>query len=182
MLKFWLDKCDWDFNEAMLEMISEFIDGPLSRDGHLGLVKQLRNLVNKVRKRRAGGGEEENHYVHGVPPPDPRVPRNLFASELKLVDLDEIEIARQLSLMDYDLFVAVKPFEFLNMAWLDLDKHYRAPHLCAILERAQYVQDWVVFSIQNIAELDKKKDRKLKMVEKWLKVCEVKKKKKWKKN
>jgi hypothetical protein len=51
-MKFWLDKCGWDFqNEKMISLLNAFIDGPLSRDGNLSLVKQLRNSIGKLHRK-----------------------------------------------------------------------------------------------------------------------------------
>lgn len=52
-IKYWIDKCGWDFvnNEKLISTLNSFIDGPLSRDGNLSLVKQLRNSLNKLHKR-----------------------------------------------------------------------------------------------------------------------------------
>ena len=52
-MKFWVDKCSWDFSssEKMVQLINNFIDGPLSRDGNLSLVKQLRNSIGKLHRK-----------------------------------------------------------------------------------------------------------------------------------
>lgn len=56
VIKFWLDKCSWDFQvEKMVSLLNAFIDGPLSRDGNLSLVKQLRNSIGKLH-RKVGNG------------------------------------------------------------------------------------------------------------------------------
>lgn len=51
VIKYWIDKCGWDFDDKLLASLNAFIHGPLSRDGNLSLVKQLRTAVNKLLKR-----------------------------------------------------------------------------------------------------------------------------------
>lgn len=48
VIKYWLDKCGWDFHEHLINKVNDFINGSLSRDGLLSLVKQLRASVNKL--------------------------------------------------------------------------------------------------------------------------------------
>jgi hypothetical protein len=87
----------------MIAKLNAFIDGPLSRDGNLGLVKQLRNAISKTVRKR-GVIEEERSFVYGVHPPEPKVPKNIFSTSLTLAGIDEVEVARQLTLIDFGIF------------------------------------------------------------------------------
>lgn len=43
------------------------------------------------------------------PPPEPKVSlRNIFSPKLDILDLDEEELARQLCLMEFDIYYAIK--------------------------------------------------------------------------
>lgn len=48
--------------------------------------------------------DDERSYVFGVNPPEPKVPRIIFSPALTLAHIDEVEIARQLCLIDFDIF------------------------------------------------------------------------------
>ncbi len=71
-------------------------------------MKQLRNAVNKVQKKQQIVAVDEDKYIFGVSPPEPRVPRSIFSPDLKLVDLEEVEIARQMTLMEFAFFCGLK--------------------------------------------------------------------------
>ncbi len=73
-------------------------------------MKQLRNAVNKVQKKQQQitGGVDEDKYIFGVSPPEPRVPRTIFSPDLKLIDLEEVEIARQMTLLEFSFFCSLK--------------------------------------------------------------------------
>ncbi|KJE92340.1 hypothetical protein CAOG_03326 [Capsaspora owczarzaki ATCC 30864] len=49
--------------------------------------------------------------------------------------LDALEIARQITLVDYELFRAVEPVECLEQAWSKKDKLTRAPNVLAFIKR-----------------------------------------------
>jgi len=49
---------------------------------------------------------------------------------IKINDLEPIEVARQLTILEYDIFKGIKPTEFLDQAWLKDDKLKQAPGIC----------------------------------------------------
>jgi hypothetical protein len=51
-----------------------------------------------------------------------QVPVKIFSTKLTTKQIDDEEIARQLTLMHFELYQAIQPSEFLNKSWLD-------PHL-----------------------------------------------------
>ena len=58
-----------------------------------------------------------------------------------LDDLDPVEIARQLTLIDYELFQRIRPSEFNNLAWTKKNKEVDAPNLIRMIRRFNDV--WV---------------------------------------
>ena len=52
-----------------------------------------------------------------------------------LLDFDPVEVARQLTAMDYEMFVNIKPSECFEMVWKQKTRHKRAPDLVAMIER-----------------------------------------------
>jgi len=151
----------------MIANLNSFIDGPLSRDGNLSLVKQLRNAINKLIKRK--NLPEETSYVFGVNPPEPRVPRNIFSPTLSFNQLDEIEIARQLTLTEFNIFSQVVPSEMLNLVWMNADSKHKAPHIMEMSNRFNELIVWVQFNILSIH--DNKRNRAA-MVIKFIKIAE----------
>jgi hypothetical protein len=62
---------------------------------------------------------------------------------IKLADLEPLEIARQLTLIEYELFTAIKPTEFLDQAWMKDDKEQRAPNICNMTRWSNHVRLFV---------------------------------------
>lgn len=64
--------------------------------------------------------------------PKPIVPRGKVFG---LDDLDAKEMARQLTLMDYELFQRIRPSEFNNLSWTRKTKEIDAPNLLTMIRR-----------------------------------------------
>lgn len=63
--------------------------------------------------------------------PAPIWPKN--PKKFKVLDIDTLELSRQLTLMDSQMFQKIKPVECLNKAWSDKDSD-RAANIKAIIE------------------------------------------------
>nr|KAJ3420617.1 hypothetical protein HK105_005467 [Polyrhizophydium stewartii] len=77
---------------------------------------------------------------------------NIDDLKLKLADLDALEVARQLTLIEFELFNAIKarlcsPREFLDLAWMKDDKETRAPNIIRMVRWSNHVVHWLVSEI-----------------------------------
>jgi len=57
-----------------------------------------------------------------------------------------MELARQLTLIEFELFRQVKPTEFLDQAWLGKDKATTAPGINALTTWSNRISKWYVDS------------------------------------
>ena len=89
--------------------------------------------MNEARKGRA--------IIFSKKPPIPIIPRSLPAEPI-LLDFDALEIARQLTLIESQLYRAIKPWECLGQAWAKKDKEKRAPRVLAMINRFNAVSNW----------------------------------------
>lgn len=105
VIKYWLDKCGWNFDEKLISQLNDFIDGPLSRDGNLSSLKQLRGSLIKLQKRKAISSDRADDKILSSYP-EPKLPSTakLFLKPLAVRSLDDVEVARQLSLIDMAKF------------------------------------------------------------------------------
>ncbi|KAJ8329055.1 hypothetical protein O5D80_003008 [Batrachochytrium dendrobatidis] len=72
--------------------------------------------------------------------------------KLKMVDLDPIEVARQLTLIEFELFNAIKAREFLDLAWMKDDKETRAPNIIRMVRWSNHVVHWLITEIVTIKD------------------------------
>lgn len=71
---------------------------------------------------------------------------------LKLVDLDPLEMARQLTLIEFDLFCKIKPREFVGLSWMKDDKEVRAPNIIKMVRWSNHVIQWLVTEIVSLKD------------------------------
>jgi son of sevenless len=82
-----------------------------------------------------------------APPPTPLLPVNL-SGELSLLSCHPEELARQLTLIDAELFARIEPREWLHQAWNGERRHESterggAPNIAASIDRFNAVSQWV---------------------------------------
>ncbi|EGG13809.1 Ras guanine nucleotide exchange factor [Cavenderia fasciculata] len=171
VIKFWIDKCPWDFKtgpnaDKLVASLNNFIDGALTRDGNAS-VKNLRRILAQARTAETS----QSSMVYSTNPPEPKVPKNIFSPQLTLSHIDELEIARQLTLIEYKIFRNIPPPEFLVRVTPFGEFQYSmatAPNLILFLNRSSDVSKWVAYTILS---QDQKKSR-AKMIDKYVKIME----------
>uniref|UniRef100_A0A914GRE9 Son of sevenless n=1 Tax=Globodera rostochiensis TaxID=31243 RepID=A0A914GRE9_GLORO len=64
-----------------------------------------------------------------------------------LLTLHPLEIARQVTLLQFFLYRAIKPFELVDAAWTKRDKYQRSPQLLKLIDHSNNLTYWVARSI-----------------------------------
>jgi hypothetical protein len=67
--------------------------------------------------------------------------------KLKLTDCDPLEVARQLTLIEFDLFTKIRPREFVGLSWMKEDKEIKAPNIIKMVRWSNHVIKWLVTEI-----------------------------------
>ena len=52
-----------------------------------------------------------------------------------LEELDPLEIARQLTIVEWDLYSRIVPKELLSLSWQKKDKELKSPNLLRMIQR-----------------------------------------------
>jgi len=68
-------------------------------------------------------------------------------SAIKFTDFDPLELARQMTLIEFELFKAIKPTEFLDQAWLNKEKEKLAPGIMNMTRWSTKMSKWVITEI-----------------------------------
>jgi hypothetical protein len=122
-------------------------------------------------------------------PPAPKVPKNIFSGNLTLYQIDPEEVARQMTLMyvadtplpcnhsntiyspnrQSDVFNAIQPFEFLNLAWTKPSLKHRAANILRMTSTFNQLSHSVSTSV---VQAKRVRDR-AKTLEFWIKVADV---------
>ncbi|KAF5318244.1 hypothetical protein D9611_014672 [Ephemerocybe angulata] len=99
--------------------------------------KQLLNLIEK----RANEGTHMKSLINTnlAPPPPPIVPKN--GKRLRLTDVDPLELARQLTIMESQLYQRIKPMECLQRA--REQKTENMDNIAVVIQTSNKIADWV---------------------------------------
>ncbi|KAI9179282.1 hypothetical protein H9P43_005945 [Blastocladiella emersonii ATCC 22665] len=85
----------------------------------------------------------------------PRASRGASGREVgvRLADLEMIEVARQLTLVEADLFRGISPMELVGLKWLRKDKEDAAPTLLRMTRWSNHVVKWVVSEVVAVRDV-----------------------------
>ncbi|KAJ3148781.1 hypothetical protein HDU86_007336 [Geranomyces michiganensis] len=76
-----------------------------------------------------------------------KLPEGSEEVKLKLIDFEPLEMARQLTLIEFDLFKAIRSKEYLDLAWMKDSKETDAPNILRITRWSNHVVQWIVTEI-----------------------------------
>ncbi|CAG8528266.1 3951_t:CDS:10 [Paraglomus brasilianum] len=89
-----------------------------------------------------------------IQPPPPNLPRNM--KKLRFVDLDPLELARQLTLIESKLYNKIRPVECLGKAWSREEGGEIAENIKAMIVNSNQITGWVAESILHQSEIKKR--------------------------
>ena len=106
--------------------------------------------------------------THTVPPPAPKFIKPATVKQdgsFSIFSCDAEEIARQLTIMEFDLFANINPYEFLNQAWTKSDADQRAPNIIAVTKRFNEIAMWIAKSILEVKSIRARSKRVAKLID-----------------
>jgi hypothetical protein len=86
----------------------------------------------------------------------------------QLYDVSSDEIARQLTLLEFETYCSIKPAEFFGQAWAKPKTYHRAPHIRAMIDRFNMITRW----ISTLIVTEEKIRNRVKRFVKFIKVAE----------
>lgn len=103
-------------------------------------------------KQKVEGIQREMKIQFNKPPPQPILPPgfnpNAPRASVKLMEIDPQEMARQLTLIEYSLYRAIKPQECLGQAWnKKTSRDDKAKNIMLMIQRFNQVSHWVTTEI-----------------------------------
>lgn len=102
--------------------------------------------------------------VFSEPAPEPIVPKNAFSKASAAEDLDHLELARQITLLQFQLFIRLEPKELSHQRFSKKDKEKLAPNVVAITDQFNDISNWVTYSVVTVPDLKKRASLLKKMI------------------
>jgi son of sevenless-like protein len=136
LLKLWLEEHyrDFDRDQNAQELLQKFINEIIAKDMPSAAPQLLRILRSGIE-----GTPTADQLQFDSKPPRPYLPMNL-KGQLTVLDLHPEEVARQLTLIDQNLYRQIRPREFLGSGWSKSDKEVRSPGIIAMINNFNKVR------------------------------------------
>ncbi|XP_054169318.1 son of sevenless homolog 2-like [Oppia nitens] len=148
VLRHWIDNHYYDFERDpnLLEILKKFLDEKVKSKKNMR--KWCENIM-KVLDRKTEI-TDEHHITHSFEMIPPNIEWWLTRDTQKfdLLTLHPIELARQLTLLEFDLYRAVKPSELVgtegqSVVWTKKDKQKTSPNLLKMIHHTSNFTFWL---------------------------------------
>jgi len=151
-LKNWVDKYfEFDFqgNKELIDAMFKFVN-ELQNSMALPANQIQRALEKRLSKEEY---TELGALSFSSQTPEPIRPYTLNFKDLTVLDIAPLEMARQLTIIEYSMFRKIQPKECLQQAWTGGERQIRAPNIYAIITRFNRVSNWVSSEIVSEGKL-----------------------------
>ncbi|ORZ19478.1 ras guanine nucleotide exchange factor domain-containing protein [Absidia repens] len=167
VLKNWLEQYYNEDDYAILDHLLEFTITTIHSTLRFS-AEQLERMIKK-RQESAKDGLKKMVLTQPIAPPVPILPRN--RKKFGLLDIDPLEMARQMTILDFRLYSSIRPVECLNKAWskdAEEDEAHVAANIRASIEYCNQVTSWVTDAILSQPEAKKR----VTLIKHWAQVAE----------
>ncbi|KAF9430797.1 hypothetical protein BGZ94_003847 [Podila epigama] len=157
IIKSWLENYyleDEQDDHQALAMIKEFSSSKAMKDTMSFAAVQLIKLVEK--REQSDGAFRVMVLNLTTQAPPPILPRNL--KKIKFLELDPLEFARQLTIMEAAAYNKIRPVECLDKAWTSEDpkKAAKAVNIKKMIESSNLYANWIDELVLSEKELKKR--------------------------
>ncbi|PGG95409.1 hypothetical protein GX51_08257 [Blastomyces parvus] len=138
---YWMEPND-DVNMRLLQRVYSFVKDSVGKTKTPG-TQQLLSLIDQRMRGQDTTAKRLVPTISGNTPPS-ILPKNL--KKLKFLDIDPMEFARQLTIIESRLYAKIKPTECLNKTWqkkLAPDEPDPAANVKALILHSNQLTNWV---------------------------------------
>jgi hypothetical protein len=147
----WMEKHFLDFEtEEALSLLQQFID----------MVKKTENRLGDQLSK----GRDVAQYmltVKKIAPDTSKYPKSIIPEENRqfLQNWDPVEIARQITLHEFEMFSKIEPYEFMNQRWTKPNKEKEAPNITNMIRWFNKINIYLVGFVLTEPGLKKRAER-----------------------
>ncbi|KAJ3271028.1 hypothetical protein HDV01_007109 [Terramyces sp. JEL0728] len=152
VLKMWVESFALDLEEDRfsLNRIAEFIEKTMKS----AMTVSSTALLRLIDKKRTSGFQpfQPPSALQKDKFPDPILPKSL--KKFKLSEIDPLEVARQITIMEFKIFKEINVAELLAKSW-----GLRAPipkNIDLLIGFSNHITEWVTWTILNVSDVKKR--------------------------
>ncbi|KAI3658394.1 hypothetical protein MP638_001394 [Amoeboaphelidium occidentale] len=148
-IKMWCKSSQIDIrgNKELMDLLTDFL--PTVRADFYNGASEFQSYLE--RKSNSPAPLISERYSQPINPPTPIVPKSL--EFLDIMSIDPLEMARQITILQWNLFTVIQPSECLNQAWNKPDLHHLSPNIRAMIKFSNFLVQWVsteIVSLRNV--------------------------------
>ncbi|XP_033015952.1 son of sevenless homolog 2 isoform X1 [Lacerta agilis] len=141
VFRHWVEHHYYDFerDQELLDKLETFISTVRGKS----MKKWVESIVKIIRRKKQAHANGISHNITFESPPPPiewHISRQFETFDL--MTLHPIEIARQLTLLESDLYRAVQPSELVGSVWTKEDKEINSPNLLKMIRHTTNLTLW----------------------------------------
>jgi len=146
-LKLWIKK-DFEIlrDQKLIPSIKTFVNGPMNRS----LPASAKELVALITAKEDGTDSKSSDIIITKKPPKSFIPKK--TTEINIQEMHPEEIARQITLIEHDLFKGIQSREMMKQRWLK-EKKNQTPNIHNMINRFNQVSLWVASEIVQVEDL-----------------------------
>ncbi|KAI9007925.1 ras guanine nucleotide exchange factor domain-containing protein [Phycomyces nitens] len=164
VMKNWLENYYTDEDEPILARL-EFFTNTVIRDASSFSADQLNRLIRKRRELDANGNLKKL-VPNNTASPTSIMPKNI--TDIKMLEIDPLELARQLSIRDFKLYSSILPIECLGQGWSRDDNDSNAA--TNVKQSIDYCNRLTAWATQSILTHEEPK-RRVVVIKYWVQVA-----------
>eukprot|EP00013_Stygamoeba_regulata_P020832 CAMPEP_0177646488 /NCGR_PEP_ID=MMETSP0447-20121125/9799_1 /TAXON_ID=0 /ORGANISM="Stygamoeba regulata, Strain BSH-02190019" /LENGTH=664 /DNA_ID=CAMNT_0019149021 /DNA_START=429 /DNA_END=2423 /DNA_ORIENTATION=- len=141
VLKKWIENDFFGFREDddLMNQLKEFIK---KMQASQGKDKELGSVIEKALTSPC-----QHPKAKDLTYDKPILPTKTDAAQLTFMDISPVELARQITLLDFAQFSKIRPQELYRCSWTKANKHAASPNVMALTERFNKTTFWVATEI-----------------------------------
>ncbi|XP_030627559.1 son of sevenless homolog 1 isoform X2 [Chanos chanos] len=139
----WVEHHFYDFERdaQLLRRLEEFI-GMVRGKAMRKWVESITKIIQRKKQAQANGPSHNITFESSPPPIEWHISKPGQIDQFDLMTLHPIEIARQLTLLESDLYRAVQPSELVGSVWTKEDKELNSPNLLRMIRHTTNLTLW----------------------------------------